>query len=1245
MLDVRDMSEEDKLFNFLSGLQTWAQTELRRQGVKDLPSAISAADRLVDFRVTNNSDPEKKKKDSGKEKGKSGKPWKDGKFKKKKHQEVTGSGNKETVQSNFDRTKKGCYLCNGDHRMRDCPKRGKLNALWLRPMMMRVDPLGSILCSWEIQKLGLTLAQHSSRIKAVNSEAKPIQGSACVELKVGAWTGQCKLLAVPLDDFDVILGMDFMLLANAMDSVRSTEKKDSLMSAMQVKAGLRRGDQTYLAALIEIKPDVVQEVPDEVAELLQEFKDAPYRMAPAELAELRKQLDGLLEAGLVQPSKAPYGSPVLFQRKQDGSMRMCVDYRALNKVTIKNKYPIPNAIDLFDKLTKAKYYTKIDLRSGYWQVRVARGDEPKTTCVTRYGSFEFLVMPFGLTNAPATFCNLMNDVLYEYLDRFVVVYLDDIVIYSETLNEHVKHLRAVFQKLREYELYAKKEKCEFCCEKITFLGHVISQGQIQMDRKKVQAVMDWGIPSKMADLRSFLGLANYYRRFIKGYSKIVNPLTDLLRKDQKWEWTVACEDAFKLLKQAISSQPVLKLPQFDRPFEVQVDASDRALGGVLVQQTPCRKLKMQSYGTKFTVVTDNVANTYFKTQRKLSPKQARWQEFLGEFDFEWVHRPGKHNDVADALSRKLVEEYVAALTVVESDFLDQIRESSKTDVGYLKIVEQVKGGLIRKYWLDSGLLYAKGGRVFVPTGTLRRRLLRETHDPQWAGHPGIDRMIALLARRYYWPRMEEDVEAYVRTCLVCQLDKVERKKEAGLLQPLPIPEVPWQSVSMDFITGFPKVNGMASILVVVDRFSKYGIFIAAPHACPAETAAELFFKNVTKYFGVPKDIVSDRDARFTGRFWTALFNMMGTELKFSTANHPQTDGQTERVNALVEDYLRHYVSASQRNWVDLLDVAQFSYNLHKSSATGMSPFELAYGQQPTTPHEIAVQRTGGKCPAAYRYARSKQELLDEAKDSLAKAQRRMKKYADMGRRQVEFSVGDQDLLDAARRQTQRAPPVIRKEFEKTVLKILDHRTMGQSKKNRRTDYLVHWSGESEADATWERDVTLWQFEGKLDEYWAVRDGVTPTRASGSSGGVVCNPLLGWCPALVWQACAPGRRTVSAWGDTARHSQTDGRSGCQAAVGASRRAAHSGRTAWQTRALDSAACAQHSAVVRDTRQWSAAVRTDSAVVGSCAHGLGGSCVSAAVGSGALELGSGREHSAARAGTRQLRASTRAVMDGY
>ncbi|KAK4397585.1 RNA-directed DNA polymerase [Sesamum angolense] len=514
MLDIRDMSEEDKLF--MSGLQTWAQTKLR-QGIKDLPSTIAAADRLVDFRVTSSSEPEKKKKDSGKEKGKFGMGWKDGKFKKKKNQE--GSGNKETAQPNVDKTKKGCYLCNGDHHMRDCPKRGKLNALVVKVgddeggstklnplqlvsvmqeklskrkglMYVRVQINGKAVMAMldtgathnfvgdrEIQKLRLTLTQHSNRIKAMNLEMKPIQGVACVELKVGAWIDKCNLMVVPLDDFDGTY---------LQDSVRSEENKGSFMSAVQVKMGLRHGEQTYLAALIEIKSDVIQEVPDE----------APYRMAHAELAELRKQLDGLLEVGLIQPSK--YGSHVLFQRKQDGSMRMCVDYRALNKVTIKNKYPIPNAIDLFDKLTKAKYYMKIDLRS---------------------------MLLIG-------------------------------------------HLEVCW------------------CKKNT-------------------------------------------------------PL--LLRAGER------CGVAWKLS----------------------------------VKQAHCRKL---------------------------------------------------------------VEKYVAALTVIESDFLDQIRESSKTDAGYLNLMEHVKSSMIRKYWLDSGLLYAKGGRVFVPIGSLRRHLLRETHDPQWAEHPRINRM---LARRYY----------------------------------------------------------------------------------------------------------------------------------------------------------------------------------------------------------------------------------------------------------------------------------------------------------------------------------------------------------------------------------------------------------------------------------------------------------------------------------------------------------------
>ncbi|KAL0545732.1 hypothetical protein IC582_015623 [Cucumis melo] len=233
---------------------------------------------------------------------------------------------------------------------------------------------------------------------------------------------------------------------------------------------------------------------DHEIELVPEAKSPAknaYRMAPPELAELRKQLDELLNAGFIRPEKAPYGAPVLFQKKKDGSLRLCIDYHALNKLTVRNKYPLPIITDLFDRLHGAKYFSKLDLRSGYYQVRIAEGDEPKTTCVTRYGAFEFLIMPFGLTNAPSTFCTLMNQVFYEYLDKFVVVYLDDIVVYSTTMEEHRDHLQKVFQKLKENQLYVKREKCSFAQERINFLGHVIEYSRIGMEEGKIATIRDW----------------------------------------------------------------------------------------------------------------------------------------------------------------------------------------------------------------------------------------------------------------------------------------------------------------------------------------------------------------------------------------------------------------------------------------------------------------------------------------------------------------------------------------------------------------------------------------------------------------------------------------------------------------------------------------------------------------------------------------------------------------------------------
>ncbi|RVW20599.1 Retrovirus-related Pol polyprotein from transposon 17.6 [Vitis vinifera] len=565
----------------------------------------------------------------------------------------------------------------------------------------------------------------------------------------------------------------------------------------------------------------------------------PYRMAQPELEELRRQLKELLDAGFIEPSKAPYGVSVLFQKKHDG----------------------------------ARYFTKLDLRSGYYQLRIAERDEPKTTCVTRYGSYEFLVMPFGLTNAPATFYTLMNKIFHPYLDKFVVVYLDDIVIYSNTLKEHVEHLRKVFKILRQNELYMKNEKCSFAREEVSFLGHRIRDGKLMMDDSKVKAIQEWDPQTK-------------------GFSARAAPLTDLLKKNKAWEWDERCQQAFEDLKRAVTEEPVLALPDHTKGFEVHTDASDFAIGGVLMQEMhtiafESRKLndakrrytvqekemtaivhclctwRHYLLGSHFIVKTDNVATSYFQTKKKLSPKQARWQDFLVEFDCTLEYKPGSANHVADALSRKA--ELASMTSQPQGDIMDLLREGLQ-------------------------------------------------HDP--------------VAK-----------------------NKVEQRQPRGLLEPLPIAKRPWDSVTMDFIIGLPKSEDSGSIIVVVDRFSKYATFIAAPTDCTAEETTRLFLKHVVKYWGLPKFIIN---------------------------------GQTERVNALLELYLRHFVSANQKDWAKLLNIAQFSYNLQRSEATNKSPFELATGQQPLTSHTLMIGYTG-RSPAAFKFMKGWHEQADIVHSYLDKA--------------------------------------------------------------------------------------------------------------------------------------------------------------------------------------------------------------------------------------------------------------------
>ncbi|KAL4037930.1 hypothetical protein IC575_001532 [Cucumis melo] len=295
-------------------------------------------------------------------------------------------------------------------------------------------------------------------------------------------------------------------------------------------------------------------------------------------------LQELLDKGFIRPSVSPWGAPVLFVKKKDGSMRLCIDYRELNKVTVKNRYPLPRIDDLFDQLQGATVFSKIDLRSGYHQLRIKDEDVPKTAFRSIYGHYEFIVMSFGLTNAPTVFMDLMNRVFREFLDTFVIVFIDDILIYSKTEAEHEEHLRMVLQTLRDNKLYAKFSKCKFWLKQVSFLGHVVSKAGVSVDPAKIEAVTGWARPSTVSEVRSFLGLAGYYRRFVENFSRIATPLTQLTRKGAPFVWSKACGDSFQNLKQKLVTAPVLTVPDGSGSFVIYSDASKKGLGCVLMRQ-------------------------------------------------------------------------------------------------------------------------------------------------------------------------------------------------------------------------------------------------------------------------------------------------------------------------------------------------------------------------------------------------------------------------------------------------------------------------------------------------------------------------------------------------------------------------------------------------------------------------------------------------------------------------------------
>lgn len=889
-----------------------------------------------------------------------------------------------------------------------------------------------------------------------------------------------------------------------------------------------------------------------------------YNLSESELVALRKYLDDYVARGWIRHSRSPAGAPILFAKKKDGSLRLCVDYRGLNKVTVKNRGPLPLIQESLIRLSQAKLFTKLDLKEAYHRIRIKEGDEWKTAFRTRYGHFEYMVMPFGLTNAPAVFQAHINQVLAGLVDVTCIVYLDDILIFSEDERSHERHVREVLQRLRDAKLYCNPKKCQWHTRTTEFLGYQISPEGVSMDPERVKTIRDWPLPRSVGDIRVFVGFLNYYRRFIHGFSEKALPLTRLtrkapdaakkgraLRKEESQYLDIGPDGrrAWQELKDAFLEVPILANFERNRRTKAEVDASGGAISGILSQIVPdgdnlstwrpidffSQKLTPveQRYDTHdlellamvrclvhwrhyldrlpFELYSDHRNLKWFMETKVLNHRQVRAYITLSKFDFVLVHRPGKVNP-ADGPSRRpdYMAEAKKSATELDEVFLEPMRRllsrtarsSSKPNgevggevdamIGSITRSQDREGAdqklqrAIHRFVMNDGAEVSRSQQLSSDDGSEVRRLtpedeatsgtseaaqldqkgsmqlrtrkkksrvvprlplrdeatpgtsevaqldqkgpmqlrtreeksraIIESHDSPLAGHFGVRRTLEKLRRRFRWSGMTRDVREYVRTCSFCNKAVARRHKPHGLLQPLPVPDGPWRQVTMDFVTELPPSRRgeevFDSILVIVDRFTKMSHYVAARADWDGEDLARSWIREVVRLHGCPQTIISDRGPLMSAKHWDTFNHYLNSVRVLTSAYHPQTDGQTERQNQTLEQYLRCYCCVEQDDWSLWISLAEYAYNDSVHSTTGMTPFFACYGFHPQGADWPDRSLGDGESPKGLQMATKLIEVRAECARKIKAANKYQEELQNRSRKELVLEVGDQVYVNS-----------------------------------------------------------------------------------------------------------------------------------------------------------------------------------------------------------------------------------------